>query len=45
MEFPITRTKILVPRPRPDLLSRQRLLDVLYDLLDYKLLLIAAPAG
>lgn len=45
MGFPITRTKILVPRPRPDLLSRQRLLDVLYDLLDYKLLLIAAPAG
>jgi LuxR family maltose regulon positive regulatory protein len=41
----VTRTKILLPRRRPDLLSRQRLLDLLYDLLDYKLIIIAAPAG
>lgn len=41
----ITHTKILLPRRRPDLLSRQRLLDLLYDLLDYKLIIIAAPAG
>lgn len=41
----VTRTKILLPRRRPELLSRQRLLDLLYDLLDYKLVIIAAPAG
>ncbi len=41
----VTRTKILLPRRRPDLLSRQRLIDLLYDLLDYKLIIVAAPAG
>ncbi len=41
----VTRTKITVPRRRIDLLTRARLTDPLDDLLDYKLLLIAAPAG
>lgn len=41
----VTRTKVLLPRRRPDLLSRQRLLDLLYDLLDYRLIIVAAPAG
>jgi LuxR family maltose regulon positive regulatory protein len=41
----VTRTKILPPRRRDDLLSRQRLLNLLYDLLDYKLIIVAAPAG
>lgn len=45
MNTPVTRTKILVPRRRPDLLSRTRLLVLLDDLLDYKMTLIAAPAG
>ena len=42
---PITQTKILVPRRRNDLLTRQRLLDALYELLDHKLIIIVAPAG
>jgi len=41
----VTRTKILLPRRRPDLLSRQRLLDLLFDLLEYKLIIVSAPAG
>jgi ATP/maltotriose-dependent transcriptional regulator MalT/DNA-binding SARP family transcriptional activator len=41
----VTRTKILLPSRRPNLLSRQRLLDLFYDLLDHKLIIIAAPAG
>jgi len=41
----VTRTKILLPRRRPDLLSRQRLLDLLFDFLEYKLIIVAAPAG
>jgi LuxR family maltose regulon positive regulatory protein len=42
----ITQTKIIVPSLRPDLLSRQRLTDLLYDsLVDNKITIIAAPAG
>ena len=41
----VTRTKILLPRRRPDLLSRQRLLDLLSDFLEYKLIIVSAPAG
>ncbi|MBT7988373.1 MAG: tetratricopeptide repeat protein [Anaerolineae bacterium] len=44
-EIPISRTKIIVPEPRVDLLSRARLLDLIYQLLDKKLSLISAPAG
>ena len=45
MAVPVTRTKVNLPRRRPDLLSRSRLLDLLYELLDYKLIILAAPAG
>lgn len=45
MAIPVTRTKIIVPRRRADLLSRQRLLDQLYGLLEYKLIILTAPAG
>jgi LuxR family maltose regulon positive regulatory protein len=41
----VTRTKVLAPRRRPDLLSRQRLLDLLFRLLENKLIIVAAPAG
>ncbi len=43
--IPVTRTRMLVPRRRGDLLSRQRLLHLLYELMDNKLTIIAAPAG
>lgn len=45
IEFPVTRTKILIPRRRTELVTRKRLMDTLYELLDNKLVLIAAPAG
>jgi LuxR family maltose regulon positive regulatory protein len=45
MGIPLTRTKILLPRRPASLLTRQRLLDLLYELLDYRLLIVAAPAG
>ncbi|MBI9051756.1 MAG: tetratricopeptide repeat protein, partial [Anaerolineaceae bacterium] len=41
----ITRTRIAIPRKRADLISRQRLLDALDELLDKKIIIIAAPAG
>ncbi len=38
-------TKFLLPRRREDLLTRQRLLDQLYDMIDHKVVMISAPAG
>jgi len=38
-------TKVLLPQRREDVLTRQRLLDRLYDLVDRKLVLVSAPAG
>ena len=43
--YPVTRTKIIIPRWHDEILTRPRLLEILNDLLDQKLIIIAAPAG
>lgn len=41
----VKRTKIVIPRRRPDFLRRQRLVDFLHSRIDRRLLLVSAPAG
>lgn len=43
--IPISKTKIIVPYRRREILSRPRLLESMKSLLDNKLLLLSAPAG
>jgi len=43
--IPVSKTKIVIPNRRSELLSRQRLLESLKSLLDNKLILLSAPAG
>lgn len=43
--IPISKTKIIVPYRRNEILSRPRLLERMESLLDNKLLLLSAPAG
>ena len=42
-EVPISKTKIFLPRRRAELLSRPRLLDILTERLDRRLIIVAAP--
>jgi len=45
MHLPVIRTAVLPPQRRTDILSRPRLLEILNQLIQYKLFLIIAPAG
>jgi len=45
MDAPILSTKLFIPKPRQDLISRPRLFEKLNGGLDRKLTLISAPAG
>lgn len=43
--LPITRTKIIIPRRREDLIPRLRLRRILDEAIDNRLVIVAAPAG
>jgi len=45
METPLLQTKLYIPPPRPNLISRPRLIERLNEGLQCKLALISAPAG
>lgn len=44
-DIPVIRTKIIIPQRRREIISRPRLMTILDDILELKLLILAAPAG
>lgn len=45
MNIPVSRIKVTPPRRRGDLLARPRLTSLIDELLEYRLILVSAPAG
>jgi len=45
MTIPVLRTKIILPHRREEILSRQRINNLVDELLDNKLIVVTAPAG
>jgi LuxR family maltose regulon positive regulatory protein len=43
--YQVIKTKIIMPRRSSKLLSRPRLIDLFFELLDRKLTIVTAPAG
>jgi LuxR family transcriptional regulator, maltose regulon positive regulatory protein len=44
-ETAVIKTKLMIPRRRNEVISRPRLLSIIADIIDVKLLIVAAPAG
>ena len=44
-QYPILATKLYIPKPRPNLVPRTRLIEQLNKAVNHKLTLISAPAG
>lgn len=45
IETAVIKTKLMIPRRRSEVLSRPRLLSILSEIIEYKLMIVAAPAG